>query len=88
MALALHLGRTQLEVANDFCTRIAGVCAMPASAVQSVFPEPRIPEMDKDFTMEELDASLAASRRSSSPGPHGVTYAALPTLKKRPEESC
>lgn len=40
-------------------------------------PEARVLEMNVLFSLEKLDAALAACRRSSSPGPNGITYAAL-----------
>ncbi|KAH7984480.1 hypothetical protein HPB52_021525 [Rhipicephalus sanguineus] len=33
--------------------------------------------LDVPFTMHELDAAISVSRRSSAPGPEGITYAAL-----------
>lgn len=76
-ALALHLKREELEVAEDFCVRIASGTASSDSALALDVPASRDPRMDVPFSIEELEAALALCKRSSSPGPDGVTYAAL-----------
>lgn len=38
---------------------------------------PKDDRLDLPFTMPELEAALAASRRSSAPGPDGISYTAL-----------
>lgn len=76
-ALALHQGRSQVDIAEDFCVKIAGSVVTINSEILGEVPATRFPELNVSFSLEELDAALATCRRSSSPGPDGITYAAL-----------
>ena len=81
-SLALHLQCREIDVAESFCRRIAG---------DSNFTDTRMVELDHPllsrdlrmecpFSMDELEAALALCRRSSAPGPDGITYRALCNL--------
>lgn len=76
-ALALFQGRQDIDVAEDFCAMIADQATRPDPPARGDVPHSRDCRMDLPFTMEELEAALALCRRSSSPGPDGISYRAL-----------
>lgn len=76
-ALALHQKRGELEVAEEFCVRVASGTGPAGSSLATDIPASRDSCLDVPFLMAELEAALALCTRSSSPGPDGVTYAAL-----------
>lgn len=83
-ALALFQRREDIEVAEDFCRKIAGQSTYAgALCTDSIMPHSRDSRMDLPFTTEELDAALALCSRSSSPGPDGISYRILCHLGER-----
>lgn len=78
--LALYQGRREIDVADDFCSKVAGQSSSSTAHDPYDVPISRDSRMDNLFSVEELQAALAVCRRSSSPGPDGVTYAALANL--------
>lgn len=81
-ALAVVQRRSEVDVAEDYCKLIvAGATGIPPTNDRQA-PPALDDRLDVMFTMQELDAALASTRRSSAPGPDGITYAALRSLGK------
>lgn len=81
-ALAVVQRRSEVDVAEDSCKLIvAGATGIPPTNDRQA-PPALDDRLDVMFTMQELDAALASTRRSSAPGPDGITYAALRSLGK------
>lgn len=82
-SLALYLQCSEIEVAESFCRRIAGVASSTGTQTPDHSPSSRDPRMECPFSLDELEAALALCRRSSAPGPDGITYRALCNLGER-----
>lgn len=82
-ALALFQNRRDIEVAEDFCRKIAGPPNCTEALTADYTPHSLDPHLDLPFSMEELNVALASCNRSSSPGPDGISYRLLCNLGDR-----
>ena len=83
-ALGLYQKRPDIDVAEEFCARLSGQLTAPDSLpLSNSCPPPRDPRMDLPFSIQELKAALASCKRSSAPGPDGISYRALCHLGER-----
>lgn len=83
-ALALSQKRLDTDVAEEFCTRLAGQPPAPSNVPpMRSCPPPGDHRMDLPFSMHELQAALSLCGRTSAPGPDGISYRALCHLGER-----
>lgn len=77
-ALALRLDLSELAVAEEYSKKLTenvGNSTIPLVKFNNPFRA--CPYMDAPFDIRELDEALSGLRFSTSPGPDGMTYAAL-----------
>lgn len=89
--LAVSLGKSELDVASDFCNVITATSnaatsdlfRASASLARDELARHAMadnPVMNMDFSLAELKVALRSSRARSSPGSDGVTYRAVRNL--------
>lgn len=76
-ALAFYQLRSEFEVVEDLCARIAEPVVTISTTALNDRSLVRVWKINVLFSLEELDTALVTCRRSSSPGPDGIMYAAL-----------